>query len=43
MGFGKKANGIDESEVCTDHVRKSFGEEETFPKDITNAADKKNN
>lgn len=36
----QKANGIDESEVCTDHVRKSFGEEETFPKDITNTTDK---
>lgn len=32
----EKAQGIDESDVCTTHIRKSFGEEETFPKDLTN-------
>ncbi len=36
----QKAYGIDESEVSTDHVRKSFGEEETFPKDLINTNDK---
>ena len=37
-----KACGIDESEVITTHVRKSYGEEETFIKDIINYSDKIN-
>lgn len=36
----EKSCGIDESDICTTYVRKSYGEEETFQNDLTQQIEK---